>query len=109
MQEIPVPHIFYTKKGVIKIIDLETVKSYLRIDFDDDDKLLQLLIDYACNEVAIKTGKTYYLMGSYKIPIMAIIKIVSFNYEHRDSIIDKKSFIIPRYLEKDLFLLKYGE
>lgn len=87
-------------------MELDIVKNYLRIDFDDDNELLEELIDYAAEFIKQRTGRTF--DASNNIYKLLSLKIISLNYKQRDSIIDKKSFMIPRYIDSDLFLLKYS-
>ena len=91
----------------MNILSLDLVKQYLKIDVDEEDDLLKLLIRYADAVILEKTGVV--VDSSNVIVQIALLKIIEFNYKHRDSVIDKKSFIIPRYIDMDLFLIKYGD
>lgn len=59
---------------------LEEVKSYLRIDFDDDDPTLALLID-AAKESLLKSGVEETASSLYRLAVMIH---VSMHYENRN-------------------------
>lgn len=87
------------------LLDLETTKNFLRIDYDDDDILINILIDGAVETIFNATGVMY--DNNCKLAQIVALKIISINYNNRDSIIDKRSMIIPKFIENDLFRLKY--
>lgn len=89
------------------LLDLNVTKSFLRVDFDDDDLLITMLIEAAENYIYEATGKTF--DSSNKLAQLAALKIITLNYSERSGIIDKKSLIIPRFIDSDLFKLKYSK
>ena len=88
-------------------MDLETVKGYIRVDFDDDNILIQTLIDAAIENVEASTGVKFNINSAlYRL---VILKIIAVNYNNRDGIIDKKSLVLPRFINSDLFKIKYSK
>ena len=67
------------------IISLEEMKNYLRIDFDDDDALLENLIlssERLCMDIArIKSRYVFEKKDTAKI---AVMYAVAYQYEHRE-------------------------
>ena len=67
------------------IISLEEMKNYLRIDFDDDDALLENLIvssERLCMDIArIKSKAVFEKKETAKI---AVMYAVAYLYEHRE-------------------------
>lgn len=67
------------------IISLEEMKNYLRIDFDDDDALLESLIlssERLCMDIArIKSRSVFEKKDTVKI---AVMYAVAYQYEHRE-------------------------
>ena len=67
------------------IISLEEMKNYLRIDFDDDDALLENLIlssERLCMDIArIKSRSVFKKKDTAKI---AVMYAVAYQYEHRE-------------------------
>lgn len=67
------------------IISLEEMKNYLRIDFDDDDALLENLIlssEHLCMDIArIKSRSVFEKKDTAKI---AVMYAVAYQYEHRE-------------------------
>ena len=67
------------------IIALEEMKNYLRIDFDDDDALLENLIlssERLCMDIArIKSRTVFEKKDTAKI---AVMYAVAYQYEHRE-------------------------
>ena len=67
------------------IISLEEMKNYLRIDFDDDDALLENLIpssERLCMDIArIKSRSVFEKKDTAKIPVMYA---VASQYEQRE-------------------------
>lgn len=68
------------------IISLEEMKNYLRIDFDDDDALLESLIlssERLCMDIArIKSRPVFEKKDTAKI---AVMYAVAYQYEHREA------------------------
>ncbi|MGL4761116.1 MAG: head-tail connector protein [Sarcina sp.] len=87
-------------------MDLDLIKSYLRVDFNDDNDLIQLLYDAAQIKIEDATGKIF--DKTNKLHQIVALKIIAVNYEVRDGIVDKKSLLVPRFIESDLFKIKYS-
>ncbi|NFN09408.1 head-tail connector protein [Clostridium botulinum] len=88
-------------------MDLQQVKQFLRIDFDDDDSYIILLIDVAKEYIIDAVGKYDETSARYKL---LLLNIVSTLYENREYTIDKtnekvaytlKSIILQLQLEGD--------
>ena len=68
------------------IVSFKEVKNYLRIDFDDDNKLLYQLIDTAqklCMEI-IRTDDISVLQSDKKTYKTAVLYAVAYLYENRE-------------------------
>ncbi len=67
------------------MISLDEMKNYLRIDFDDDDALLENLIvssERLCMDIArIKSKAVFEKKETAKI---AVMYAVAYQYEHRE-------------------------
>lgn len=67
------------------IISVEEMKQYLRIDFDDDDSLIENIIissERLCMDIArIKTRSVFRCKDTAKI---AVMYAVAYQYEHRE-------------------------
>ena len=67
------------------MISLDEMKNYLRIDFDDDDALLENLIlssERLCMDIArIKSRSVFEKKDTAKI---AVMYAVAYQYEHRE-------------------------
>ena len=67
------------------MISLDEMKNYLRIDFDDDDALLENLIvssERLCMDIArIKSKTVFEKKENAKI---AVMYAVAYQYEHRE-------------------------
>lgn len=70
------------------MIDLDTVKNYLRIDYDDDDRLLNMLILGA--ETYLQEGITDYILKYennprfHRLADTLILSLISEQYNNRD-------------------------
>ena len=67
------------------IVSLKEVKNYLRIEFDDDNKLLYQLIDTAqklCMEI-VRTDDIAVLNADKKTYKTAVLYAVAYLYENR--------------------------
>ena len=65
-------------------VDLEEMKKYLRVDFDDDDAVIEKLLKSAeilCADVARLSEDEFEKCVSYKI---AVMYAVAYLYEHRE-------------------------
>lgn len=68
-----------------RIISLKEMKQYLRVDFEDDDKLIHSLIDSAvktCMDI-IRTEDVAVLSSAGNAKI-AVMYVVAYLYEHRE-------------------------
>lgn len=67
------------------IISLDEMKTYLRIDFDDDDALLENMIissERMCMDIArIKSRSVFESKDNAKV---AVMYAVAYQYEHRE-------------------------
>lgn len=67
------------------MISLDEMKNYLRIDFDDDDALLENLIvssERLCMDIARIKSKTVF--KKKEIAKIAVMYAVAYQYEHRE-------------------------
>ncbi len=69
----------------MEVVSLEEAKQYLRVDFDEDDALIETLIDTAqrlCRDVArVKSVET---LSGYPAAKPAVLYTVAYLYEHRE-------------------------
>lgn len=86
------------------IVTLEMAKNFLRVDFDDDDELIQLLINSAELQIQQSVGKSF--DSSCALAKVIALKIISINYNNRNNIVSKRSTIIPNFIKNDLAILK---
>lgn len=67
------------------VVDLQEMKNYLRVDFDDDDELIAAIIETAqklCMDVArIDNEKDFSNFASARI---AVMYAAAYLYEHRE-------------------------
>lgn len=68
-----------------KELSLVEVKEYLRIDGDEEDRLIQRLIDFSKEEIESSTGVKYNPSGNSKIYELAQLIIITDRYENRGS------------------------
>ena len=67
------------------IITLDEMKNYLRVDYDDDDKLIKSLIissEQLCMDVARISDKK--LFEKQPCSKVAVLYAVAYQYEHRE-------------------------
>lgn len=67
------------------LVALEEMKKYLRVDFDDDDAVIEELLKSAeilCADVARLSADEFEKCVSYKI---AVMYAVAYLYEHREN------------------------
>lgn len=88
------------------LVSLDLAKQFLKVDFEDEDTLIQLLIQSAEEIIENATGKKF--DSSCSLAVICALKIISFNFENRNSVIDKRSMLIPNFISDDLFRLKYS-
>ncbi|WP_408126289.1 MULTISPECIES: head-tail connector protein [Helcococcus] len=86
-------------------IDLESVKNYLRVDFEDDDLLIASLIESSKN-LCMDILRTDNLDMDSEIIKTAILYSVAFLYEHREEANHKELTLTLRAL---LFGLRKAE
>ena len=70
-------------------VDLETAKGFLRVDFDDDDDLINLLIEVATEYITAAVGSCDY-EESARVRLLAMV-IITELYETRSMTTDKMS------------------
>ena len=66
------------------IVELEEMKGYLRVDFDDDDELIKYFIvtgENLCADIARISVEELSEIPSSKI---AVMYAVAYSYEHRE-------------------------
>lgn len=67
------------------IVSLEEMKQYLRVDFNDDDKLIENMIiasEKLCMDIVRIEDKTSF--SEIENAKLAVMYAVSFQYEHRE-------------------------
>ena len=67
------------------IVSVEEMKKYLRVDFDDDDTLIEELIDSStklCSDIARLSFDELEGLSTIKI---AVMYAVAYIYEHKES------------------------
>lgn len=69
----------------MKILTLEKIKDYLRIDSSEDDSLIKMLQDYAKEEIEDSTGIKFNPQGNSNTYNMAMLIIIADRYENRGS------------------------
>ncbi len=77
-------------------MDLSTVKNYLKIDFDDDDELINMLIATAKEYIINAIGNFDESKSSHKLLLLSIVANL---YEDR-------SFMSPKSNEKTSYPIK---
>lgn len=78
-------------------LDLAYVKSYLRVDFDDDDTYLTDLINLSKRYIYEQTGVEY--SETDEIYKQAVLLSVSHFYGSRSPINEKALYVVPYSLE----------
>lgn len=69
----------------MRVLKLEDVKEYMRVDSNDDDTLITMLMDYAKEEIFDSTGVEYNENGNSDTYNMAMLIICTDRYENRAS------------------------
>ncbi|MGL5709609.1 MAG: head-tail connector protein [Cetobacterium sp.] len=67
------------------MIDLATAKEYLRVDEEDEDNLIGMLIEFSKEEIENSTGVTFDSGGSTKTYELAQLIIITDRFENRGS------------------------
>jgi len=79
------------------ILNLTEVKSFLRVDFNDDDKFITGLIDVAEQMIKEQTGVSFrYNDRVYKL---AMMQAVAHFYDKRESFSEKSQVSVPYTLD----------
>ena len=78
-------------------LDLSYVKSYLRVDFNDDDAYLTDLIDLSKRYIYEQTGNEY--SDTDELYKQAVLLSVSHFYGNRSPISEKTVAVVPFSLE----------
>lgn len=69
----------------MRVLTLEDVKEYVRVDSDDDDTLITLIMEYAKEEIFDSTGVEYQAEGNSNTYNMAMLIICADRYDNRSS------------------------
>lgn len=89
-------------------MDLATVKEYLKIDFDDDDRILEMLLGSARRYVLDAVG--YQPDEADERVQLLLLVLVSDWYEHREYTSSQKVSQKVRYTVRSIVLqLQYSE
>lgn len=67
------------------MINKDKVKEYIRIDEDDEDSLIEMLIEFSQEEIENSTGVTFDSGGNTKTYELAQLIIITDRYENRGS------------------------
>ena len=81
-------------------LDITMVKLYLKVDFDDDDLLIQLIIDGAKSYLKSYTGLDDAMLDTKEDLTLGVLALVTDMYENRSFTIeqDKVNKIIDSML-----------
>lgn len=89
-----------------KVLSLKEAKEYLRLDSDDEDSFIQLLIEYSKETIKNSTGVIYNPNGNSYTYIITQLMIITDRYENRGS---QDLEIKPNNCLSSLYTkLKYG-
>ena len=69
----------------MRVLGLEEIKEYLRVDSNEDDILIQLFAEYAKEEIEDATGVKFNENGNSKTYNIAMLIIIADRYENRAS------------------------
>lgn len=69
-------------------IDLEFVKQYLRVDFEDDDIELTLYLEAGKTYVLEHSGKTVQQLDNIKYSVICLLKLVHDFYEQKGAVLN---------------------
>lgn len=67
-------------------LDLDFVKHYLRIDFNDDDIELQLYLDSSKLWLLNYTGKTVEELDAKQYSVLVVLMMVAQSYEQKEMV-----------------------
>lgn len=87
-------------------MDLDNIKDFLRVDFDEDDDYINLLIDVAKEYIVDSVGKYDETIARYKL---LLLNIVSTLYENRQFTIDKSNEKVSYTLKSIIMQLQLGD
>ena len=77
-------------------MELEYIKSFLKVDFEDDDEMILLLSETATKYIEAATGKCNYSDPRVKLLALAIIT----------ELYEKRSFSVERADEKAQYAIR---
>ena len=82
------------------VVSLEEMKNYLRVDFDDDDALLEGLIVQSQQICMVDVARFTDLQEFEKQPVskIAVMYAVAYLYEHREDADHKALTVVFRAL-----------
>lgn len=66
-------------------VSLDTAKQYLRIDTDEEDQFIEMLIEFSKEEIEQSTGVKFSPSGTTKSYELAQLIIITDRYENRGS------------------------
>lgn len=69
----------------MKVLTLEAIKNYLRVDSSEDDALIEMFKEYAKEEIKDSTGVEWNDEGNSSSYNMAMLIIITDRYENRGS------------------------
>lgn len=84
------------------IISLDEMKGYLRVDFDDDDRLIERLIETSENLCADIARRSVEDLRNLAVSKIAVMYSVAYLYEHREEADHKKLSLSLRSLLEGL-------
>jgi uncharacterized phage protein (predicted DNA packaging) len=87
-------------------MNLDQIKNYLHVDFDDDDEYINLLIDVAKEYIVDSVGKYDDTIARHKL---LMLNIVSTLYENRQFTIDKSNEKVSYTLKSIIMQLQLGD
>ena len=87
-------------------MELETVKNYLHVDFEDDDEYINLLIDVAKEYITDAIGKYDETIARHKL---LLLNIISTLYEKRQYTVDKSNEKVAYALHSMVMQLQLGD
>lgn len=89
------------------MIDLAKAKEYLRIDEEDEDSLIEMLIEFSKEEIENATGVNFDSGGSSRTYELAQLIIITDRYENRSS--SDQEFKANNILSSLYTKLRYGD
>ncbi|MGL5717397.1 MAG: head-tail connector protein [Paraclostridium sp.] len=89
------------------MIELAKAKEYLRIDEEDEDSLVEMLIEFSKEEIENSTGVSFDSGGSSRTYELAQLIIITDRYENRSS--SDQEFKANNILSSLYTKLRYGD